>query len=508
MNDDSLLQALPDLVLFVRRDGLVTHQIGPRKLPFLRDAEFSAAGATYQARLTPQGPRRALCVISRVAAGAARDAAADCAGNAESAGRRGFMRRLRASVADAALRERPLAVCLIFLGGFEDIGRLIDFSIGERVLGEALANLPASGSAQTPSEATWYVGQLGMDLLGVVVDGGLQRERVRTVVDALCAAIARPIRLGDASFRLAPCAGIALLGEDASRASALLEHARAAMLEARRSGAGSVHFYSDTLRMLPVARLDIARELRVAVDSGQIGLRYVPRHDLANARITGIHAYLRWRHPLRGEIPPAHFLPIADATGLSLAVSRAGLEHLAADLVAVRERYGSELPISFGALRQHLTSGKVTQHCRRLLPERELAAGRVELRIAERALATLSLPERVLGDIAACGARLVIDELGRDASSLAKLPRLPIWGLQIDRALVVAAHRNSAALRACRAIGALARALEIVSIATGIDNDAVRANMLESGYTQGLGDHYPALEGFMSEAQSPRVASG
>jgi predicted signal transduction protein with EAL and GGDEF domain len=540
MSDESLIQALLDIVIFVRPDGVITHQLGGRQMPFLRDteslagrrledaldpevavliarlvrrtlttregceAEFLVEGATYRARLTAQGPRRALCVISHVAAAAARDSAGDTALTAESTERRGFMRRFQASVADAALRERPLAVCMIFLGGLLDIGRLIDFSIGERVLSDVLRELPASD--QTQSDMTWYVGQLGEDLLGVVVDGSVDRERVRAVVVSLCEAIARPVRVGDASFRLAPCAGIALLGQDASRSSVLLNHARAAMLESRRSGDGTVQFYSDTLRMLPVARLDIARELRMAIGAGQIGLRYVLRHDLASARVTAIQAYMRWTHPLQGEIPPAQFLPIADATGLALAVSRAGLEQLAADLGGLRGRYGGDLPVSFGALRQHVASGKLARDCSRLLPANELASGRLELRIAERTLATLSRPERALGAIAECGALIIVDELGRGASSLARLPQLPIWGLQIDLDLVVAASRGTAALRSCRAIGALAQALEIVPIAAGIDDDAVRTCMLGIGCAQGFGDLYASVGEIAPAAQNPKVA--
>jgi len=530
MSDDSLIHALPDIVMFVRRDGLITHQLGACKMPFLRDAqslagrrleqaldpevatiigrlvqrslatreaceaEFLVEGATYQARLNAQGPRRALCVISRVAGAAIASVSAE---------RGSFMRRLQASVADAALRERPLAVGMIFLGGVNDIGNLIDFSISEGVITEVLRALPASEPSQT--DASWHVGQLGEDVLGVVIDGSVDRERVHAIVVSLCEAIARPIQVGDLNFRLAPCAGISILGQDGSRPSVLLEHASAALLESRRWGSGSVKFYSDTLRMLPVARLDIARELRTAVDAGQIGLRYVLRHDLSSARVTAIQAYMRWTHPLQGEIPPANFLPIADATGLATAVSQAALTRLAADLAALRGRYG-EVPVSFGPLRQHITSGKLARHCRRLLPANELASSRLELRIAERTLATLHRPERTLGTIAECGALLVIDEVGRGASSLAKLPRLPIWGLQIDRALVVAASPGTAALRSCRAITAMAQALDMVPIAGGIDDDAARRTMLATGCAQGFGDHYPAVGEFRHETVTAVLA--
>jgi len=529
VSDDSLIMAMPDVVAFVRPDGLITHHLGGRQVPFLRgaanlagkrldevleahvaeliarlvrraiasrdscEAEFSVDGAPYQARLSPQGPRRALCVIRPLGSAPVVDAAPEPGRVTGDAERRGFVRRFQQSVSDATLRERPLALCIIFLDGLADIGQLIDFSIGERIMTEMLRQLPISGDA--PDGSTWYVGQIGEALLGVVVDGTDDRERIRAIARSLCDSIARPIQLNDASFQLAPFAGVAILGRDASRPPALLDHARAAMLEARRSEAGTIQFYSDTLRMLPVARLDVERELRIGIEEGQIGLRYVARHELSSGRVAGIQSYMRWVHPLRGEISASQFLPIADATGLSPAVSRAALERLAQDIPTLRARFGRDIPISFGPLRQHVSSGQLMEDCRRLASMNPLGLGRLELRIAERTLATLYRPERALGEMVEFGAHLMVDEFGRGFTSFAWLPQLPLAALQIDRALVVAAARSAAALRSCRAIAALAVALEVLPIAAGVDDEAARECMVQVGCVQGLGDLYgPSAE--------------
>jgi len=527
MSDDSLIRAMPDMVAFVRPDGLITHHLGGRQVPFLRDggnlagqrldevfeapvaeligrlvrraianrdsceADFSMDGGRYQARLSPQGPQRVLCVIRPLGGAPAGDAAPESDRAGGDAERRGFVRRFQQSVSDATLRERPLALCILFLDGLTDIGRLIDFSIGERIMTELLRRLPASGDATRGS--TWYVGQIGEALLGIVVDGSDDREGIRAIARALCDSIALPIQLNDATFQLTPFVGIALLGRDASGPPALLEHARAAMQESRRSGAGTIQFYSDTLRMLPVARLDIERELRQGVEEGQIGLRYAARHELSGGRVSGIQSYMRWVHPLRGEISPSEFLPIADATGLSPAVSRAALERLARDMPTLRARFGRDIPISFGPLRQHVSSGQLMLDCRRLSASGQMQSGRLELRIAERTLATLYRPEHTLGEMVDFGARLMVDEFGRGFTSLAWLPQLPLSALQIDRALVVTAGRSAAALRSCRAIAALAGALEVPAIAAGIDDEATRQCMVEIGCAQGLGDLYHSI---------------
>jgi predicted signal transduction protein with EAL and GGDEF domain len=428
MSDDSLIQAMPDIVAFVRPDGLITHHLGGRHVPFVRgrgslagrrleevlqahvaaliarlvrralstrtgcEADFAVDGATYQARLSAQGPQRALCVIRHVSAGAAAAQAAESGTASVGSERRGFVRRFQASVAEAAMRERPLALCMIFLDGLTDISRLIDFSIGERILTEVLRRLPPLGDAA--ADASGYVGPLGEGLLGIVIEGSVDRDRIRELVGSLLVSIGQPVALGDAAFHLVASAGVAVLGQDAAQPAALLDHARAAMLEARRTASGPVQFYSDTLRMLPVARLDIELELRKAVAEGQIGLHYVARHDLSSGRIAGIQAYMRWSHPLRGEVAPSQFLPIADATGLALPVSRAALERLARDLPELRERHGAAVPVSFGALRQHVASGHLVRDCRHSLPSEEFASGRLKVASVRSAIRSSSRPDR------------------------------------------------------------------------------------------------------------------
>jgi EAL domain-containing protein (putative c-di-GMP-specific phosphodiesterase class I) len=299
------------------------------------------------------------------------------------------------------------------------------------------------------------------------------------------------VHLNDARFSLSPHIGVAIFGQDASSPQTLMDHARAAMLEARRSGAGSIQFYSDTVRMLPVVRLDIERELREAIQDGQIKLNYLARHDLASGHMTGLHAYMRWVHPLRGEIPPAQFLRIAETTDLAPAVSRAALERLALDLPKLRRRFGREFPVCFGPLRHHLSNGQFLTDFLNSRHAGILTAGAVDLRIAERTLAAMSEPERVLHELMQAGVGCVIDELGSGTSSLPQLAQLPIAALQITRRFVIAAPNEVAAMRTCRAIVALANALGVPAIAPGIDDETNRACMAGIGCAQGLGDLYP-----------------
>lgn len=528
MNSDSLIQALPDLVTFIDRNGVIARHAGGHGLAgadhagnlagkkleeiwgdeaaqllkqMIRRAlatrgqvegRFVDGMRRFEARVDPKGPDRVLCVIRAVeplgsAAREAQDSPDD--GHIE---RRGFFKRFQQSVADAALRERPLAVCMILLQGLNDIGRIIDFTISEKVATAAMQRLRHVGVTGVESPQ-WYLGQLAEGLLAVVIEGTADREVLRSLGHALCDSLAEPVDIGDATFQLTPCGGIVLLGQDARQPQALLEHARAAMLEARRSAIPDVRFYSDTLRMKPLNRLDFERELQDAIATDQLRLRYAARHDLRTGQLVAIQAYLRWPHPLRGEVRPAEFLPVAESTGLSTPLSRWALGRLRRDLPALHAQAGRAVRISFGALRHHLASDTLAVDISELLGSGELAPGTLELRIAEKVVSGLELPDRTLGRLADLGAQLVVDEFGRGFTSLARLVHLPFQALQVDRSFVTSIDEDPAALRICRAAAAIAREFGLEPIATGVDTDEDLHRMREAGFAQGLGDRYGQL---------------
>jgi predicted signal transduction protein with EAL and GGDEF domain len=542
MKPDSLIHALPDLVTFIRRNGVILRHLGGRGLKGLADGEslegrrveevwgpeagqqvmqmvrralssreqvegrFGSGTLQFEARVEPVGPERVLCVI-RTAGKAAPDTGSTSRTDMRGlhVDRRGFLGRLKQSVADAALRESPLAAGMIMLRGIGDIGSAIDFSVAESVATTAMQRLQQLGldPAVTPR---WYLGQLGEGLLAVVVEGFTGREAVRDLLEALCRSLAEPVRLHDATFELSPCAGIALLGHDAGEPRALLAHARSAMLEARRSALPDVRFYSDTLRVRPVTRLDFERELREAIAGDQLCLRYAARHDFATGRLVGIQAYLRWPHPLRGEVRPAEFLPVGESTGLSTPLSRWALGRLRRDLGALLPLIGPQTRISFGALRHHLSSDTLAGDVEEFLASGALAPGTLELRVDERTLAGLGTPDRTLGRLADLGAFLVLDEFGRGFTSLARLVHLPFQALQVDRSFVTTIDEDPAALRVCQAAAGIARALGLTPVASGVDSERDLYRMREAGFEQGLGDLYGTVTPADAVESSQRAA--
>jgi EAL domain-containing protein (putative c-di-GMP-specific phosphodiesterase class I)/GGDEF domain-containing protein len=534
MPEDLLKRLLPELVVLIRRDGVVLDYLGghgvpavippadcvgkplesvwPEQLaglvkPLVRrtildrsmtEVAFHQGPVAYVVAVDAQGPERAVCVVRR-APGRDRAPAAgeDEQTQHQRLDRRGFLRRLRHTMASAALREKPTAIALIQLDGVADLARVLDSMIAEQAIGAALRRL--SSTASEAEGPRWYIGQLGEDTLALVLDSA-DRETIEACVTRVCEDLRAPVRLGNAAFHLTPYAGVAILGQDGTSPKVLLDQARAAAAEARRSGASSVRFFTDTLRLRSLARLDIARELNEAIERQDICLRYVGRHDLASGSRTTQVGYLRWRHPLRGEVKAAEFVAVAEATGLAMSLSRAALQCLADDFASAHRQGATVARISFGALRHHVLHREFVADISRFLAQGSIPAELLELRIAERTF--IALDTATVHALNNKGVQLVVDEVGRGLSSLDRLARSPLWGLQLDRSWTSALSRDPGALKVCGAGVSMAIALGLTPIATGVDSLQQHAALLGLGCRQGMGDLYGEAGGVSSQPKS------
>jgi predicted signal transduction protein with EAL and GGDEF domain len=537
MAADALIDTLPELVVVLRRDGVILslsagqgmalrpargaaqdcagkplEAVWPESLATLLvqltrkaiaqrapvEARFQESGRNYDARVSAQGPDRAVCVIrDMLAASSAEALDLTDERRAPRLDRRGFLRRFRESVSLALLRERPVSVAVIYVDGIADISELIDTQLSEEIMDTAILRLAGLASAADTASPRCHLGQLSDTCLSLLVESA-DRDAVGACVREVCANLREPLSIRASTFQLTPYAGVAVMTHTAVAAQTLLARAHSAAGEARRSGAEQVLFFSDGASLEPLTQFDISRELQAAIGSQDIRLRFVPRHDLSSGALVAQVGYLRWMHPLRGEIRPLQLLRMAEATGLATALSRAALGCLRAEATALRARWGGNVRISFGALRSHILHGDFVDDIGRLLAEGVLPAGALELRIAEKTF--IGCDAAALETLSRMGVQLVVDEVARGMGSLDYLARSPLWGLQLDRAWVSALRSDPVALKVCRAGVAMATALGLTSIATGVDDSAQRDVLLELGCRYGSGDLY------CTEAEDPTAA--
>jgi predicted signal transduction protein with EAL and GGDEF domain len=520
---DPLIRALPDLMICVRRDGVVlaanagnavrelrtdTRSLGKnlaeiwpeavadlvkrltRKAIAARssaEARFELHGSHYEVRATAQGIDRAICVIRPTENRLADSVEITGERLSPQIDRRGFLIRFKESASMARLRESPLAVAIIHVEGISEIAQALASNVAEQVMTTAILRLVDTAAGLDAAMPGWYLGQLSDTLLAVVIES-FDHEPIEARVQQICASLSEPVSLAGDVYHLAPSAGVALLGQDASSARELLSRARVAVNEARRDGGGGIRFFTDTLGLKSLGRLDISRELQGAIGTREIYLHYQGRHDLASGALVARVGYLRWHHPLRGHIRPADFLRLAQTTGLGTALSRAAMQWLQDDYRSLSGRWGLDTRISFGALRHHLAHEDFIQDFQRLLADGVIPPEHLELRIPASHLGV-----RRAGDfrpLTAAGVRLVVDEVGRGPLSIDWLARASVQGLQLDRALVLEARCNPVAFRICQAHLAVASALGLVPICAGIDDEPQREKMALIGCRQGAGDLY------------------
>lgn len=516
----ALIELLPDLVFLMRRDGSVVAHMGGRAVPGFRgqglesrdkleqiwspataalikqllrrciasrtpvETRFQEQGRSYEVRVSPQGPNQAIGVI-RAALSEVTAPKDDVPDEPRWLGldRRGFLHRLNDSLAMAALREMPIAVAVVHVEGISQISRTMGARVSEEIMSIAMAKVTALLNAAEGG----YAGQLRENVLAVVLNT-TDRDAIGRSIHQLCDELRAPIDIGDVAFKLTPHAGVALSGVDSSSSEALLEHARTAAGEARRSLSNQPHFYSEAMQLRSLSRLDLGRELRDAIANRDIGFRYIGRHELATGRQVASLAYLRWSHPLRGEIPPAEFLRIAVATGLAVELSRMALERIAQDFAAQATHWPADMRISFGPLRDHIFHEEFVGDVERVLALNMVPPERLELRIAEKAF--VARETHALQALQKRGVQLVVDEAARGMASLSTLAHAPIYGLQLDRAWGTAVLSDAAASKVCRASIGIANALGLAPIAAGVDSQQQRDALLEMGCRYGSGDFF------------------
>ena len=195
-------------------------------------ARFEEGGCAYEARVSAQGPERAICVLFAATVPTADDLDSTDERPRPQLDRRGFLRRFKESISLAALREAPLAIALIEVDGITDIAQIIATKISEQIMSAAVRRLPAHSGDGERGKPWWYLGQLSESLLALVLESS-DREAIEECLAGVCASLREPVAIGGAQFHLTPYAGVAVLGQDASSPKLLLDHARAAATEAR-----------------------------------------------------------------------------------------------------------------------------------------------------------------------------------------------------------------------------------------------------------------------------------
>ncbi|MEH6436577.1 putative bifunctional diguanylate cyclase/phosphodiesterase [Massilia sp. DD77] len=391
-----------------------------------------------------------------------------------------------------------LALLFIDLDHFKEVNDRLGHAAGDRLLAEAAQRIGACVRASDT------IGRLGGDEFTVVLSGldrvGTVDRIAQGIVDALAAPFALDAGAESVQAEVSASVGIALYPADAGQVCDLMARADQAMYVAKHAGRNRYAYYTDGAQQAMLARQAIAAELRAALAASQFELLYQPIASLRDGRVRKAEALLRWRHPRRGLLRPAEFMPFAESSGLMVEIGDWVLREAALQVQRWQGSVDAGFQVSVNKSPAQIQrepgdyDGWLAFLKERALPPRSVVVEIGEAMLLEGMDAVI---ER-LRPYRAMGLQVALDHFGAGYSSLAHLVRYELDYIKIDQGFVEALEREPNGLAACEAIIAMAHKLGMKVVAEGVETEFQRSMLREAGcdYAQGyvVGGPMPAGE--------------
>ncbi|MET3845788.1 EAL domain-containing protein [Bradyrhizobium sp. OAE829] len=361
--------------------------------------------------------------------------------------------------------NRQLAVLYIDIDEFKSINDSLGHMIGDELLKALAVSLRAC------VRETDFVARLGGDEFAIVQTGVTGADEVTELVHRIYDAIRAPYECLGHHVTTDASIGIALAPQDGSDVDQILKNADLAMYAAKAAGRRTHRFFRPEMDAQVRARRVLEMDLRQAIVDGGFEVYYQPCLDLRDGRITGCEALVRWRHPQRGIISPADFVPIAEETGL---INQLG-EWVLTTACAEAATWPDDVRLAVNVSPVQFKSGTLALKVMAALGASGLAAGRLELEITEAVLirddeAALA----ILHQLRAIGVRIALDDFGTGYSSLSYLKRFPFDKIKIDRCFVTDIGEPEGSASIVEAVVNIAAARHMTTTAEGVETEQQR----------------------------------
>ncbi len=372
--------------------------------------------------------------------------------------------------------DRPMAMLFIDLDGFKDINTAWGHPTGDAILRAVAGNL----ADEFLTDASIAV-RMGGDEFIVVSDllaGPEGSAETAQLAQRALDAVNRPILVDGREFLLTASMGIALAPLDGRELEELLSRADLAVRRAKSESRGEARRFSAEMSHRVLERQRLITELRRSVrDPDQdFLLRYQPQVDMPTGRVVGLEALLRWRPDSRERASPDEFIPLAEQSGLMAALGKWVLRRTARQY-AEWVGSGAEVPpVSVNVTAQQLLAAEFPHFLADLLRETPELRGNLEIEITE-ATAMGGVELGRLAEVRGVGVEIAIDDFGTGFSSLARLTEVPSQRVKIDQRFIAHLTDSVEALEVVRAIVRMAEALQLGTVAEGVE-DAIQARML------------------------------
>lgn len=321
-----------------------------------------------------------------------------------------------------------------------------------------------------------------------MVDGSLDPSPLTELLARISKVTSQPFTWENSSLELEPSIGISIYPKDAQEAESLLQSAESALFRAKQSGRKAIVLASPELNEEVQHLVLRESELRAAFAAGQMEMFYQPRVDLKSGKIAGAEALMRWRDPVKGIIPPKDFIPLAEEIGLIDVMTNWALDQVCSQQKTWLENNVQIVPISVNLVAEQFKDDQIITVLKESLARSNLSAKYLEVELTESAV--MQNPEKTAGlltKIRDLGILIAIDDFGTGYSSLAYLEKFPIDILKIDISFVQGVTTDKHAAAITSAIIAMAKELEFLIVAEGVEIDGQREFLTNHHCEEGQG---------------------
>jgi diguanylate cyclase (GGDEF)-like protein/PAS domain S-box-containing protein len=392
-------------------------------------------------------------------------------------------------LAHALARRRregiDVAVIALDLDRFKLVNDALGHAAGDELL---LALAPRLTASLRPTDT---VARLGGDEFVAICPGLDAAREAAEVAERLADAITRPFVLDGGEHFVTVSIGITLAAAATDTPDSLLRDADAAMYRSKEVGRGRYELFDEAMRVEVTERVRMERELRRAIDRGEIEVYYQPVIDLATGRPISTEALVRWQHPEQGLIPPLEFIPLAEEIGLIAELGLHVLERACRQTAAWQRQCDPALAVSVNVSGRQVTNPLFPAQAARIAESSGLRPGCLTLEITESVLMEeADSPATILGTLQGHGLTLALDDFGTGYSSLSRLKRFPLDQLKIDRSFVSGIEDDRDDRAIVKATIDMAHALGLTVVAEGVETEAQERCLAEFGCDSAQGYLY------------------
>ncbi len=392
-----------------------------------------------------------------------------------------FHQQLSGAIERASKNETKVAALYIDLDNFKRINDTLGHSFGDVVLKTIAKRLDQCIRADDciaradSKESRLHLARLGGDEFVAILQDLESEDDAVVVADRIRNELTKPVEHLGHEFVVTSSIGVSLYPRDGDDLDTLLKNADVAMYQAKSAGRNSVRFYSGTMSLRSLERLELENGLRYAIQRDELDLHYQPKIDLETGELYGVEALLRWHHPERGDIPPSNFIPLAEECGLISSLGKWVLRNACHQIKVWQDRYQCSINVAVNVSSQQLFNNDFANIVLKEVFDVGLSPTSLQLELTETILMNdVNETIATLNKLRKAGTSLAMDDFGTGYSSLSYLNQLPIDTLKIDRSFVMDLETNRENAAICAAIIAMAHALDLKVVAEGVETEAQR----------------------------------